>query len=425
VGRRPNPVPAYRKHPSRDSARCYVGGRWVSLGRYDSPESWRAYERLRAKLREATGGGESGESGPPNHAAVAAAIGHGVNGPLVSEVIVSFTRFASSHYRRASDGEPTSEVREYAAAFVHLAALFGDTPAAEFGPLGLQAVRRRMIDAGWCRNRINKQVGRIRRAFKWAAAHELVPASVPAALACVQGLQRGRTEAKESEKVGPVAWEVVRATLPKMSRHVAAMVELQAATGMRPGEVAGMTLSQIDRTGEWDGVESSWVYRPRQHKGTHRGRERVVPLGPRAREVLRRFLDGLAGGGEAGLGPDDPIFSPRVAREEGYARMRAARKTPVQPSQQGSKRRKANPKRMPGSWYSETTYAHAVAKGAERAGVGHWHPNQLRHLVASEVRKRYGLEAAQVLLGHAKMNMTEHYAEKNLALAAKVAGEMG
>ena len=55
----------------------------------------------------------------------------------------------------------------------------------------------------------------------------------------------------------------------------------------------------------------------------------------------------------------------------------------------------------------------------------HWHPNQLRHLHATEVRKRFGLEAAQVVLGHANANTTEIYAEKNEALAAKVAMEMG
>jgi hypothetical protein len=41
------------------------------------------------------------------------------------------------------------------------------------------------------------------------------------------------------------------------------------------------------------------------------------------------------------------------------------------------------------------------------------------------VRRRYGLEAAQAVLGHAKADTTEIYAEKNLALAAKVAIEIG
>ena len=55
----------------------------------------------------------------------------------------------------------------------------------------------------------------------------------------------------------------------------------------------------------------------------------------------------------------------------------------------------------------------------------HWHPNQLRHSKATEVRAAYGLEGAQVVLGHARANVTEVYAERNLALAARVAYETG
>lgn len=36
-----------------------------------------------------------------------------------------------------------------------------------------------------------------------------------------------------------------------------------------------------------------------------------------------------------------------------------------------------------------------------------------------------GLEGAQVLLGHARADVTQVYAEKNLALAVKLTGEVG
>ena len=39
-----------------------------------------------------------------------------------------------------------------------------------------------------------------------------------------------------------------------------------------------------------------------------------------------------------------------------------------------------------------------------------WHPNQLRHTFATRVRKQHGLEAAQVLLGHSKLDTTALYA---------------
>lgn len=66
-----------------------------------------------------------------------------------------------------------------------------------------------------------------------------------------------------------------------------------------------------------------------------------------------------------------------------------------------------------------------MTTAAEKAGVPHWHPNQLRHLFASEVRRLYGLEAAQTLLGHARADVTQIYAERDLNLASEVANKMG
>jgi len=49
----------------------------------------------------------------------------------------------------------------------------------------------------------------------------------------------------------------------------------------------------------------------------------------------------------------------------------------------------------------------------------------LRHSRGTEVRKIYGIEAAQVVLGHARADVTEVYAEKNLELAMQIAKETG
>ena len=54
-----------------------------------------------------------------------------------------------------------------------------------------------------------------------------------------------------------------------------------------------------------------------------------------------------------------------------------------------------------------------------------WHVHQIRHTFGTEARKRYGLEAAQVLLGHRNIKVTEVYAERDLSLAAKAAAEIG
>jgi integrase len=49
----------------------------------------------------------------------------------------------------------------------------------------------------------------------------------------------------------------------------------------------------------------------------------------------------------------------------------------------------------------------------------------LRHTAASEIRKRFGLEGAQVILGHAHAKVTEIYAEADQERAKLIAAEVG
>jgi site-specific recombinase XerC len=49
----------------------------------------------------------------------------------------------------------------------------------------------------------------------------------------------------------------------------------------------------------------------------------------------------------------------------------------------------------------------------------------LRHTFATRVRKQHGLEAAQVLLGHSRADVTQVYAERDEQLAATVATKIG
>ncbi|WP_246173510.1 tyrosine-type recombinase/integrase [Limnoglobus roseus] len=117
------------------------------------------------------------------------------------------------------------------------------------------------------------------------------------------------------------------------------------------------------------------------------------------------------------------------------------------------------PRRRPSQRYCTHAYDHAVARACDRAfpppgdlaqrsgetraawwgrltdgqqeevktwrRAHRWHPNQLRHSFATLVRRRYGLEAAQVLLGHVRADVTQVYAERNEALAAQVVAEVG
>jgi integrase len=240
-------------------------------------------------------------------------------------------------------------------------------------------------------------------------AEELVPPSVYQALAAVAGLEKGRSAAKERDPVLPVDPQHFEAALPFLTATVRALACFQRLTGCRPGEACRLRADQIDRSG------ALWYYRPRRHKTAHRGKARVVVIGPQAQAVIAPLL--LA------AGPDGYLFSPRRSVRAFREAQRAARKTRVQPSQ--ADRSKADPKRSPRERYYRQSYVTAVRRACKKAGVPHWHPNQLRHLHATEVRKRYGLEGAQVALGHSKADVTQVYAERDLALAERIAREVG
>jgi integrase len=348
VSRPRNASPAYIPHAKSGRGRLQwydaLGNRREKLlpGPYGSPESLAAKARLELELAAAPTGTAAGRGGI-----------------TVAEVILAFHRHATGYYVDP-DGKPTKELLVIRYALRPVRELYGLTPAAEFGPLRLKAVRQQMVEAGLSRALINRRVSVVKRVFKWACSEELIPPATYEGLRTVAGLERGRTAAREADPVEPVDDGVVDATLPHLPEHVRAIIELLRHTGMRPAEACALTLGQVDRAAE------VWVYRPRRHKTHYRGKARAIPLGPKARALLAAFLAGRA------VGPDDPVFSPRRAREERFARMRASRKSRVQPSQ--TSRKKSKPKRQPAEWYSPETVSHAVKAAARKAGVAHWHP---------------------------------------------------
>ncbi|MDC0935464.1 hypothetical protein OAS39_04185 [Pirellulales bacterium] len=88
----------------------------------------------------------------------------------------------------------------------------------------------------------------------------------------------------ELPPIEPVPDAEVEAILPFLPDVVRGMVELQRFTGMRPAEVWIIRPCDIDRSGD------VWIYRPASHKTEHHGRDRTIMLGPKAQEVLLRFL---------------------------------------------------------------------------------------------------------------------------------------
>jgi integrase len=394
---RPPHVPSYCLHRATRQAYVKVGGKVTYLGVYGTEASLTAYTAVVADVLK-------GRAVTPRKPA----IGDRRRVVTVREVCDRFTDYAKLYYRKG--GEPTTEVAIVAAACRHATAHFGDLPAESFGPLALKAVRDHLVEAKLARSTINGFIARIRRAFRWAAGEELISASVPTALATVPGLRAGRTTAREPAPILPVADDVVEATLDKLPAVVADMVRLQRLTGMRPGEVCDLRPCDLDRSGD------VWTYRPASHKTEHHGRERVVFIGPKAQGVLLKYLARAASA---------RCFRPCDSEAKRRAAAHAARVTPESCGAMPGTNRVETPSWRPGARYGASEYRRAITRAATAAGVATWSPNQLRHAAATEVRARFGLEASQVVLGHATARTSEIYAEKNLAAGAAVALAIG
>lgn len=126
----------------------------------------------------------------------------------------------------------------------------------------------------------------IKRCFKWAVAEELVGPNILLGLQAVQALKYGRSPARETEPIRPVADEHVDATLPYLTPVVQAMTKLQRLTGMRPCEIVQMRPCDIDCTRE------VWVYEPATHKNSGAGIGGSSRSGRKLRNCSSHFSTG-------------------------------------------------------------------------------------------------------------------------------------
>jgi integrase len=387
--------PSYRLHRPRNCAVVTIDGKNHYLGPYDSPESHEKYARLIAQWRR------NGNHLPP----APSSRGEPDSRLLVSELILAYFRHAETYY--VKHGRQTSEVDNIRQALRFVRKLYGTTAAEGFGTRALKDVRQAMIEAGRSRKLINKDVHRIRGMFRWAVEEELLPVGVHEQLTRLRGLRKGRSDARETPKVGPVPVAAVQAILPHLPPTVAAMVQLQLLCGARPQEAT--TIRPCEVTDLGNGV---WYYHPQAHKMEHMDRDKVIVLGPKAQEILRPWLD---------RDPEAYCFAPAEASAWQLLRQR---KKPL-PTAVTAAPSKSWGERRPGPRYTRHSYRVAVQRACRRANVPIWSPRQLRHTRASIIRARYGLEASKAVLGHADTKVTEIYAQRDLELAQSVMLEIG
>jgi len=304
--------PSYRLHKASGQAVVTIDRRDHYLGVHGTPDSRLRYERLISAWM-------AGDRSPVHEES---------SGDItVAEVCLRYLRWADGYYIK--DGKQTSEVQNIKRAIKAIRETYASLPAREFSPLKLKTVRQRFVDGGLTRGNVNRYITILVRCFRWAGENELVSGEVVHSLQTVKALAKGRCGAPDNEPVPPVDEATIDATLPFLSPQIKAMVKIQLLLACRPGELVAMRPCEVDQSGP------VWIYRPRLHKTMHRGKDRIVPIGPRARLLLAPWL------------PEDP---------ERFCF----------PSQRSPH-------------ITVDGYAQAIIVACGLAGIEPWTPNQLRH----------------------------------------------
>jgi hypothetical protein len=143
-------VPSYRLHKPSGQARVIIHREHIYLGKFGSAESRGKYSRLIAEL---TAEGGSGKFVVPRCADEPS--------NSVNAIMLAYWQFANAHY--VKNGEPTHELENIRTALRPLRRLYGSTPAKDFGPKRLKALRQHLIETGLCRGVVSNNGADVHR----------------------------------------------------------------------------------------------------------------------------------------------------------------------------------------------------------------------------------------------------------------------
>ena len=401
--------PKLCRNKHRDFAYITVNGKQVYLGKWGSDEAQAAYDRFVIDWAKAN---QLGQEVDPR-----------TSQPLLLEMICAFIEEF-----RARPVRSDSDLNTYLLLMRRIAELFPDYLTDDFRVRDLERLRdsfqsqgfdRRGEHREYTRTYLNKLVNRTKSIFAWGVSKDYVSAETAARLKYLQPLRKGRTtapEPRERHSVTDSDFSAVSNFLPPYYQDI---VELLRITGMRPSELTNMRVGNIDQTPE----SKIWKYSPEHHKTESSGAARIISLGKRAQTVLAPHLKNRK--------PEEFVFTPARAMESLWAEKRDLWKSPLQPSQvrrgkERAKRRteKYNPQLKP------ETIGRMVRKACEKAIENGtlkqaWTPYELRHTAITEIRIKYGAEAAQHFAGHSNLNTQKYYDHSADLTAERIALEVG
>jgi integrase len=269
--------------------------------------------------------------------------------------------------KRFSGRHRLKELANIRQALSPLRLLYGDLHPSAVRPLHLRAARQYWVDVkGNARSTIQVRMERVYRCWDWARSVELIDTTLPR----IERLRYG--DAPTAKPIEPVELDLFEATMPFVSPIAVIMLRLMLRTAMRPGECCDMRGVDIDLSREL------WRYRPAVHKGSHLDKVREVFIGPEARKLV------------------EPHLKP------GYLWFTAR-----------------------GNRYTSQLLHNQVMWACKKHDLPAWHPNQLRHSALTLIRRDMGLDAAQAVAGHSRIETTQVYAEKSMELATRAALKFG
>jgi integrase len=410
---------------------CYVNGQRKKFGHISKQSTWEKYrDFVSAYLKhqlappESLTGGDFATGGalnPPHRLPAKSVTDIMSTAPVpaykIKDLIAVFLEYVEKEYQKSQ-----YELYRYSCKWL-LDCGYGDVPVDEFTPKKFLELRQYMIDSKrLCREQINARTIRIVAMFRWGLIQEFVKkGDVYTALKAVGTLPKGKRGTFDHPEPVPVPLNVIEKTLPGLPPTLRAMVIIQFLLGLRPNEICGMRVGDIDKSRE--SRQGLWYFQPGSYKTGKWVGKIEFSLGKPEQELLQPYLEGKK--------VEEAVFSPRTAMAERNAVKRAERKTKIPPSQRKRDKERAKKPKKIAEFYTSASYRQAIEYGIKVVNqslpdgekIPKWAPYRLRNTAETEIELQYDIDKASALLGHRSVSMTQRYSDAQRLIRDKLAIE--
>jgi len=336
---------------SSGQGRVRLGGRTYYCGLWGSPEASERYATLIRQWRD----NNRQPLQPVPHA--------GQVRFTVASLLAEYRRWLDGNAKYRKGDRDTSYRFIVDAALADFESFAGSVPVHNLSEALMTQFRYRLEQAypKTVRGYVTRKLRLVLRMLRWGKPLGFVPQAVLASCKSVELLAKG--ECGDRPEHGRERRAVSPADVAKVATRcrpaIRALMELQLATAMRPGEACAIRWVDIDKAGP----SGTWVYVVTAGKTEHHGRAIRYFLGAAAKAVLEQQPTAL---------PTAPIFA-----------------------------------------ISTGAYRAAVLRACRQTGVPLFCPHELRHSALTAIAEKAGVAAASAAAGHASIATTARYLHRN------------